>query len=244
MTRSVTASRGKIGYQMKFDCLLIDLDDTILDFHKAERIGLQNTLRHFGVEPTEETVALYLQINAAHWRALEQGKMTRKQVNEGRFEELFRQLGKEVDGAVCAAYYLSQLALTHDYLPGALEAVQRLSQKYRLFIASNGNAAVQTPRMANSGLNTYIEKAFVSESLGANKPSKAFFDLCFAQIPDFDPAKAIMVGDSLTSDIQGGMNAGLRTCWFNPAGKSNNSGIAPDYEIEALSELEALLEAL
>ena len=132
--------------------LLIDLDDTLLDFHKAERVGLENTFRYFGLEPTEETVALYLQINAAHWRALEQGQMTRKQVNEGRFETLFRQLGREVDGAQCAAYYLSQLALTHDYLPGAEEAVKRLAKKYRLFIASNGNSSVQIPRLAASGL--------------------------------------------------------------------------------------------
>ncbi len=165
--------------------LLIDLDDTILDFHKAERIALENTLRQFGVDPTEETVALYLQINRAHWQRLERGEINRKQVNEGRFEVLFQRLGHEVDGAACAAFYLSQLALTHDYLPGAEAAVASLSKKYRLFIASNGNSSVQTPRMANSGLNEYIEKAFVSESLGANKPSKEFFDLCFAQIPDF-----------------------------------------------------------
>ena len=224
--------------------LLIDLDDTILDFRKAEHIALENTLRHFGVEPTPETIELYLQINRAHWQKLERGEITRKQVNEGRFEVLFSQLGREVDGAACAAYYLSQLALTHDYLPGAETAIQNLSKRYRLFIASNGNASVQTPRMANSGLDRYTEKAFVSESLGANKPSKEFFDLCFAQIPAFDPKKALMVGDSLTSDIQGGINAGLRTCWVNPNGKPNNTAIHPDYEIASLSQLEALLEKL
>ena len=224
--------------------LLIDLDDTILDFHKAERIGLENTLRHYGVEPTEETIALYLQINAVHWRALEQGQMTRKQVNEGRFETLFRQLGREVDGAECAAYYLSQLALTHDYLPGAEEAVKALSKKYRLFVASNGNSVVQFPRLEQSGLNNYIEKAFISEALGENKPSKAYFDLCIAQIPGFDPAKAMMVGDSLTSDIQGGINAGIPTCWVNTFGKENTTAIHPDYEISSLTELETLLETL
>ena len=106
--------------------VLIDLDDTILDFHKAERNALKNTLQHFGLEPTEETIALYLDINQAHWRRLEKGEITRKQVNEGRFTELFRQFDKEVDGPVCAAYYLSQLALTHDYLPGAEEVVAKL----------------------------------------------------------------------------------------------------------------------
>jgi 2-haloacid dehalogenase len=226
------------------ECLLIDLDDTILDFHKAEHIGLENTLRHYGVEPTEQTVALYLQINAAHWRALEQGQMTRKQVNEGRFETLFRQLGREVDGAECAAYYLHQLSLTHDYLPGAEDAVKALSKKYRLFVASNGNSVVQFPRLEASGLNKYVEKAFISEALGQNKPSKAYFDLCFAQIPGFDSAKAMMVGDSLTSDIQGGINAGIPTCWVNVFGKENTTAIRPDHEIASLTELEALLETL
>ena len=224
--------------------LLIDLDDTILDFHKAERIGLENTLRHYGVEPTDETVALYKEINQAHWQALEKGEMTRKQVNEGRFVTLFRHLGREVDGAECAAYYLSQLALTHDYLPGAEAAIAELSKKYRLFIASNGNSSVQYPRLAASGLNDDVEKAFISEALGENKPSKAYFDLCFAQIPGFDPAKAMMVGDSLSSDIQGGINAGIPTCWVNPSRKKNTSSIKPDYEIESLAQLDAILEKL
>ncbi len=224
--------------------LLVDLDDTILDFHKAERVGLDNTLRHYGVEPTAETVELYKKINQAHWQALERGEMTRKQVNEGRFETLFRTLGREVDGAECAAYYLSQLALTHDYLPGTKEAILSLAKKYRIFVASNGNSSVQYPRLAASGLNDYIDKAFISEALGQNKPSKAYFDLCFAQIPDFDPTQAMMVGDSLTSDIQGGINAGIPTCWVNIFGKENNTAIRPDYEIASLTELETLLENL
>ncbi len=224
--------------------LLIDLDDTILDFHKAEHIALQNTLRRFGLEPADETVALYKQINDHHWHMLEQGKLTRDQVNRGRFEVLFRQLGREVDGAACAAYYLSQLALTHDYLPGAEEALAALSKKYRLFVASNGTASVQIPRMAHSGLDRYIEKAFISESLGANKPTKRYFDLCFAQIPGFDPQKSMMVGDSLTSDIQGGINAGIPTCWVNTFRKENPGPIRPDHEIQSLAELEELLEKL
>ncbi len=224
--------------------LLIDLDDTILDFHKAERIGLENTLRHFGAEPTEETVALYLQINADLWRRLERGEVNRKQVNEGRFVELFKQLGKEVDGENCAAYYLHQLSLTHDYLPGAKEAVLSLSKKYRLFVASNGNVSVQIPRMTNSGLNNYVEKAFISEALGENKPAKAYFDLCFSQIPGFTAEETLMVGDNLTSDIQGGINAGIRTCWVNTFRKPNTTDIHPDYEIDSLSQLEALLERL
>ena len=224
--------------------VLIDLDDTILDFHKAERLGLENTLAHFGLEPAEENISLYLRINADLWRRLERGEVNRKQVNEGRFVELFRQLGKEVDGEACAAYYLHQLSLTHDYLPGAKEALESLGKKYRLFVASNGNIAVQYPRMAASGLDKLVEQAFISEELGQNKPSKAYFDLCFSRIPGFDPDKAMMVGDSLTSDIQGGINAGIPTCWVNTFKKVNNTSIRPDHEIESLGQLEALLENL
>ena len=224
--------------------LFLDLDDTILDFHKAEHNALRNTLQHFAVAPTEEHIALYLQINREHWQRFEKGEINRKQVNEGRFLQLFARLNQPVDGSACAAYYLSQLALTHDFLPGVQEAVQRLHQKYRLFIASNGNGAVQGPRMTASGLYPYFEKVFVSEELGKNKPSKAFFDLCFAQIPGFNPSKAMMVGDSLTSDIQGGIHAGIRTCWVNPSRKPNTTAICPDYEIASITELEALLETL
>lgn len=226
------------------ECLLIDLDDTILDFHKAERIALENTLQHFGAEPNEETIALYGQINRHHWQMLELGEITREQVNTGRFVALFSQLDLPVNGKECADYYLSQLALTHDFLPGAQEAVVALSKRCRLFIASNGNASVQHPRLTNAGLYPYFERVFISETLGENKPSRAFFDLCFGQISGFDPEKAMMVGDSLSSDIQGGIRAGIRTCWVNPSRKANTTGIQPDYEIEALSQLEALLESL
>ena len=110
--------------------------------------------------------------------------------------------------------------------------------------ASNGTAVVQKGRMTSANLYRFFQKSFVSEEIGHNKPSKAYFDAAFAQIPDFDPAKALMVGDSLSSDIKGGKNAGLRTCWINPNHLPANPEIQPDYEIEALSQLPALLETI
>ena len=214
--------------------LLLDLDDTILDFHKAERIALSKTFRAFGLEPTDAILNRYHEINKWHWEQLELGKLTRAQVLEGRFVQLFRELGLEVNAADCMKSYEHNLSIGHYFLPGAEAAVQRLHEKYRLFLVSNGTSA---------GLYPYFEKVFISQEVGFNKPDKNFFDRCFAQIPGFDPAKALMVGDSLTSDIQGGINAGLRTVWVNPAHKSAGK-IRPDYEIENLSQLEALLEEL
>ena len=223
--------------------LFLDLDDTILDFHKAERIALSKTIRDFGVEPTEEVLSLYHTINKWHWEQLEKGLMTRDEVLEKRFGALFQQLGVQADDAACAKAYEKNLSIGHYFLPGAEEAVDALSKKYRLFLASNGTATVQKGRMTSANLYRFFEKVFVSQEIGHNKPSKAYFDACFAQIPGFDPAKTIMVGDSLSSDIKGGINAGLKTVWVNP-NHLPCGDIKPDYEIEALSQLEALLENL
>ena len=175
---------------------------------------------------------------------MELGKLTRKQVQEERFHVLFSELGREVDGEAIAKAYMENLAIGHYFLPGAEEAVARLSKKYRLFLASNGTASVQAGRMTSANLYRFFEKVFVSEEIGANKPSLEYFELCFAQIPGFDRSKAIMVGDSLTSDIRGGQNAGIATCWVNPRGLPRREDIIPDYELSSLAQLEDLLERI
>ena len=223
--------------------LLLDLDDTILDFHKAERIALSKTIRDFGLEPREEVLELYHKINKWHWEQLELGVMTRDQVLVGRFDRLFQELGMEVDAAACMKRYEHNLSIGHYFLPGAEEAVKKLHEKYRLFLVSNGTATVQHGRLTSAGLYPYFEQVFISQNIGYNKPDKAYFDRCFERIPGFAPEKALMVGDSLTSDIKGGINAGLKTVWVNPEHKKCGD-ICPDYEIEGLSQLEALLEEL
>ena len=224
--------------------LFLDLDDTILDFHMAERIAINKTLRDFGLEPTEEVLHRYHLINKWHWEQLELGTLTRAEVQWKRFDMLFREFGVAADPHACAAKYMENLSIGHYFLPGAEETVDMLSKKYRLFLASNGNASVQKGRMTSANLYRFFEQVFVSEEIGHNKPSKAYFDAAFAQIPGFDPEKALMVGDSLSSDIKGGNNAGIRTCWVNPGHLPRKEGILVDYEIEALHQLPALLEKL
>ena len=224
--------------------LFLDLDDTILDFHKAERIALSKTLASFGLDPTEAVLGQYHIINKEHWERLERKELTRDQVLEGRFRTLFAELGRTVDAAAVTRAYEQNLSIGHYFLPGAQEAVQRLSQKYRLFLASNGTATVQHARLTSAGLYPYFEKVFVSQEVGHNKPSREYFDACFSQIPGFDPEKAMMVGDSLTSDILGGIRAGIRTCWVNPNHLPPRQDSPADFEIENLSQLEDLLEAM
>ncbi len=224
--------------------LFLDLDETILDFHKAEAIALEKTFCECGIPFSQASLERYKQVNIQHWKMLERGEIDREQVKYGRFRELFRELEISCDPVLVSRCYEQNLAIGHYFLPGAREAVERLSRKYRLLLASNGTASVQAGRLTSAGLYPFFEKCFVSEEIGFNKPSRAYFEACFAQIPDFDPEKAMMVGDSLTSDILGGINAGIRTCWVNRHAEPRPDTIHPDYEIRQLSELEALLEQI
>ncbi len=224
--------------------LFLDLDDTILDFHKAERLAISKTISQMGVEPSEAVLARYHLINKAHWEALERHDMTREQVLVGRFRVLFGELGVQVDAERCAKIYEDNLCQGHWFLPGAQEAVQRLSEKYKLYLASNGTARVQEGRLESADIGKYFQEIFISQAVGFNKPDLGFFETCFSRIPGFRRDRAMIVGDSLTSDIRGGKNAGIRTCWINPQGLKAPHDLEPDYELSALTELEALLEKL
>lgn len=224
--------------------VLFDLDDTLFDFHKAEKIALTKTLVHFGIDPTEETLALYSTINAVHWKRLELGEISREEVKVGRYRELFETIGVECDPVKATAYYESMLAIGHYFMPGAPELLEELYRKYRLYIVSNGTAKVQEGRIGSSGIAKYMDGIFISQILGANKPDKQFFDICFAEIPDFSLSETVIIGDSLSSDIKGGINAGITTVWFNPKRIENDSDIKPDYTIKELSEVPGLLSQI
>lgn len=224
--------------------VLFDLDDTLFDFHKAEKIALTKTLVHFGIDPTEETLALYSTINAAHWKRLELGEISREEVKVGRYRELFETIGVECDPVKATAYYESMLAIGHYFMPGAPELLEELYRKYRLYIVSNGTAKVQEGRIGSSGIAKYMDGIFISQILGTNKPDKQFFDICFAEIPDFSLSETVIIGDSLSSDIKGGINAGITTVWFNPKGIENDNDIKPDYTIKELSEVPGLLSQI
>ena len=224
--------------------VLFDLDDTLFDFHKAEKIALTKTLVHFGIDPTEETLALYSTINAAHWKRLELGEISREEVKVGRYRELFKTIGVECDPVKATAYYESMLAIGHYFMPGAPELLEELYRKYRLYIVSNGTAKVQEGRIGSSGIAKYMDGIFISQLLGANKPDKQFFDICFSEIPDFSLSETVIIGDSLSSDIKGGINAGITTVWFNPKGIENDNDIKPDYTIKELSEVPGLLSQI
>lgn len=229
---------------MKDGFLFFDLDNTILDFSMAERVALSRTLRERGVEPTPERLARYSVINIQWWEGLEEGRLTREQVLVGRFEAFFRELGVALDGAETNARYEGLLHEGHWFMPGAEELLRSLQGRHRVFLVTNGIASVQYSRLASAGVTDCFERIFISEEIGSEKPGRAFFEKCFASIPGFAPERALIVGDSLTSDIRGGINAGIKSCWFNPRALPGRPDIVPDYEIRALSELPALIETM
>lgn len=223
--------------------IFLDLDDTILDFHRSEAVALRKTLQSLNVDPTDEIIALYSKINLAHWKALERRELTREQVLTGRFRQLFQELGMNVSPNVAQSLYEKNLSESHFFVDGAPRLLMTLSKKYPLYIASNGTTLVQTNRIASSGIGRYFKAVFLSEQLGADKPQIEFFERATGQIEGYNPDEAIILGDSITSDMQGGINAGMHTCWFNPHHRDNH-GITPEFEITDLAEFDAVLKKL
>lgn len=225
-----------------YDTLLFDMDNTILDFSAAEHNAITQTLQTYGVEPSSDVITLYSAINDVLWKRLEKGSVSREGVIHGRFEVLCHALGISCDGAAWQVVYQSHLCQGHDYIPGARELLESLQEDYRIYLLTNGLATTQHPRLRDSGLNQLVKGTFISEEVGWQKPQREFYEHCFAQIPDFRAETALVIGDSLTSDIAGGNNAGVDTCWFNPHGMINDRGVHVTYEIRSLEEIPALLQ--
>ena len=217
--------------------ILIDLDGTIFDFLKSEAVALSKTLLHFGINPTDDLIKLYSKINESQWKLLETGELTREQILVGRFEIFFKEIGADVSGIEARHLYEGNLSQGHYFIDYAEELLEELSKKYSLYLASNGTAIVQSGRIKSSGIKKYFKEIFVSENVGYNKPDKRFFDYCFSRINDFSPSETIIVGDSLSSDILGGSNAGIRTIWFNKNYMKNDIGVIVDKEVYSLREI-------
>ncbi len=226
---------------MAYRIALFDADNTLLDFTRAEHDALVSGLATRGITTDEKTVSLYSTINDRHWKRLEQGLTTRDKLKVERFSDFFSAVGYSGDPTAMAHDYESSLARQSHLLDGAVELIQALHGKCELYIVTNGLAAVQKSRFGNCALAPYFEICFISEEMGCAKPEKRFFDLVAASIPGFDPKDALVIGDSLSSDIQGGINAGLDTCWFNPKSKPAPEGMEITHTVTSLSEIIPIL---
>jgi 2-haloacid dehalogenase len=225
----------------KYKVLLFDADDTLLDFGAAESLALNLLFKDQKIELTNELEAHYKEFNQGLWRALEDGKIKRDELLNTRFLLFFKEYGKEVDGVLLEENYRRYLEEGHQLVDGAIELVKDLQHEYDLYIVTNGVSETQDKRLRASGVQPFFKNVFVSEDTGFQKPMKEYFDYVFERIPDFSVEHGLIIGDSLSSDIRGGMLAGMDTCWFNPKKKQNNTEIEPTYQIQKLEELYRIL---
>lgn len=228
--------------QKKYNVLFFDVDDTLLDFGAAEREALGLLLRDRGIEIREAYIQCYHRINASMWKQLERGEITREKLQSERFVQFFDAMGlkEKADGEENRIYrrYLSQAAIP---IAGAEEVLRELGSRYPLYVVSNGNTQVQYGRLGISGFQTYFRQIFLSEEIGYTKPDARFFEECLKRLPDTKREEILLIGDSLSSDMAGGRNAGMDTCWYNPTGISRDESIPVTYEIRELKELCTLL---
>ncbi|NOP81403.1 noncanonical pyrimidine nucleotidase, YjjG family [Bacillus paranthracis] len=226
----------------KYKTLLFDVDDTLLDFQKAEKSALRMLFEEKGMSLTSEIEAQYKKINKSLWTAFEEGKINRDEVVNTRFSILFKEYGEEVDGILFENNYRSYLEEGNQLMEGALQFINQIQSEYDLYIVTNGISKTQDKRLRNAGLHALFQDIFVSEDTGYQKPMKEYFDYVFERIPNLVPEEGLIIGDSLSADMKGGYVAGIDTCGFNPERKLNDSGIIPTYEVHNFEELYALLK--
>lgn len=207
----------------KFTTVLWDVDNTLLDFDYSMRFALTECFRSLGREITEEQIARYDRINDDYWKRLERGEVTKKQLLRGRFVTLFQEIGiKDVDVEAFRQEYQIVLGSVYSFLDDSLSICKSLQGKVEQYVITNGVAATQRNKLNLSGLSEVMDGLFISEEIGCPKPSPLFFDFCLGRLPEKDKSKILIVGDSLTSDIKGGVQAGIPTCWYHAAGKGGD----------------------
>ena len=226
--------------------ILWDVDGTLLDFDAAERAAIRALFQKNGLgECTDAMLRRYSEINIGFWKRLERGEITKQEVLLGRFTQFFGEYS--VDPSIAAAFnadYQLKLGDTIVYRDDSFEIVRSLREKVKQYVVSNGTVAAQTKKMQRSGFGELMDGVFLSEQLGVEKPNAGFFEKVFAAIRPTDLSEVMIVGDSLTSDIQGGMNAGIKTCWYNPEKKPVPDGYRIDHVISDLHELKDCLNGI
>ena len=226
--------------------ILWDIDGTILNFQSAAENSLKNTFRKFGYgEITDELLHMYEEINDVYWCKLEKGEITKEKLLVERFVEFFTKIGvettrvKEFNQA-----YLNGLLDTVVFMPEAYETVKKLHPQYKQYIVTNGVKQLQRQKIAKAKIEEFFDGIFISDEIGHEKPQIEFFDYVFDRIETQNRDEIMIIGDSLTSDIAGGIHAGIHTCWYHPSNEENHSDIKPKFTVTSHLAFQELLKQL
>ena len=219
--------------------VLWDIDGTLLNFHLAEENAIRACFDQYGLgDLSDDRLGVYRKINNKYWKALERGEITRIEVLEGRFRDFFEKYGYNTE--IVSDFNISfqeNLGKTYVFNDEAYETLSKLSGKYKQYAATNGSAIAQEGKLKGAGLDSIFEDVFISEKIGFEKPNIEFFDYIFDTVGSREKSEYVIIGDSLTSDIRGGNNSGIKTIWFNPDRLEREKDIDFDYEVNSLEEV-------
>ena len=220
----------------KYTTLYFDLDNTLLDFSAAEHKAIRQLLSLHNLPITEEIVSTYSAINQTWWERFEKGEIKKQEIFVGRFRDLIARFGFEGDPTKMSEDYFEFLSEGYDLIDGADKALDYIKQKgYTVCITTNGMSRTQYRRIDNCTIKQYFDYIFVSEDAGHQKPEVEYFDYVMANTPEKDKSKILVIGDSMSSDILGGINFGVDTCWLNP--KGNAEQYKTTYEIANIMQI-------
>ncbi|WP_066889450.1 YjjG family noncanonical pyrimidine nucleotidase [Clostridium nigeriense] len=227
---------------MKYEVLLFDADETLFDFKKSERQAFENSIREFNMDYDENYhLKIYEEINTGIWLEFEKGLITQEKLKVERFRRLSEKLNVSFDPKEFAKSYMKHLANASFLYEDSFELIKNLSQNYRLAIITNGLTDVQSKRIGQSVIAKYFETIVISEEVKASKPNPEIFEIALSNLNYSDKSKILMIGDSLSSDIKGGINFGIDTCWTNFKNLENSTTLKPTYEISTLMDLLKIL---
>ena len=225
-----------------FDVILWDVDGTLLDFLAAEKAAIRATFEKMGLGYcTDEQIARYSVINKKYWKRMEDGEITKAEVLSGRFLEFFENEGIVADVDEFNVLYQTALGDTVVYFDDADKLLSELRGRVKQYAVTNGTQRAQRRKLVGSGLDQIFDGIFISDEVGYEKPMPEFFDHVFREIGDVPRERVLIVGDSLSSDIRGGKNAGIPTCWYNPSGAPAPADNTPDFVIRHLGEVRDIL---
>ncbi len=225
----------------EYKALFFDFDDTLFDFKKSEKIALDAAFERYAIPVNEAMYRTYDACNQAYWRGFEKGIYKSEKDSAIRFVHFCKAIGRnDIDGIEMCEYYIDVLSTTAFEIENSVVLLEKLSKRYDIYIITNALARVNDARSKIGGILPFVKNRFISENIGISKPQKGFFDYCFAHIP-YKKEETLLIGDSLISDIRGGIDYGMDTCWFNRFHKENPEHLPVTYEITALAQLEEIL---
>lgn len=226
-----------------YEFILWDIDDTLIDFKASEAHAIRQCFKKYNIEVSDEELAIYSEINRQYWLKLEVGEVEKESMLNQRFDDFLLVLGvTHVVGTEINSMYQEALGDHVEMFPGAYDLCKELHGVKKQYVVTNGTITAQNKKLKHTGLGEFFDQIFISDEVGYQKPDVRFFHHCFRAIPNFDPSKAIIIGDSLTSDMKGAQNVGIDSCWFNPRNLKNHSGVKCTYEINKLTEIRRFLK--